>query len=119
MSTSGLSHGVEVVLTAHTSSKPIWLKQEQLAQLKRLRTKIRTVMDVQGWIETFKEREDPDDNTFSLNYKQANKEASNLDKQFKAACNELVDACIEEGLDKEFLDNVISFSKKVASKKDL
>ena len=73
-------------------------------------------MDVQEWIETFKEREDPNDNTFSSTYKQATNDAKDLDQQLKAASREIKEACIVYGrLDKKFLDDVMTFSTRAAS----
>ena len=106
MSASGLTRWVEIILTARTTSKPIWLRPDQLAQFKQLRDKVRAVMDVIAEIEKFKEREDPDDNTFTFHCKRAGDEAGQINIRLQNACRALQDVCLDEGFDREFLNSV-------------
>ena len=119
MSTSGLSHGVEVVLTAPSTSKPIWLKPNQRAQFKQLRSKFRAVIEITAEIEKFKARENLDDSNFIIHFKRADGVAREMHIRLLSACSALQDVCLDEGFNGEFLNNVSTFCRKSANNQDL
>ena len=64
---SGLNHGVEVILTAPTSSKLLWIEaNQQRSQFKDIRDKFRAVEEAKDEVEVFKNREEKDDSNFVI-----------------------------------------------------
>ena len=118
---SGLSHGVEVVLTAQTTSKPLWVQSDQQrAQFKELRSKFRAVGVAINEIEAFKNREEEDDSNFVIYFKRADETAENIKRRLLKACGELENACLKsEGFNKLILNNILTYCRFTAKNRDL
>ena len=95
VSALGLARGLEGVLTARTTSKPAWLRPDQLDLFKLLRDKIRAVTDVTREIESFKQTEDHDDNTF-FRLLQTSRRCGQADKRAAAGCLQGIAGCLPE-----------------------